>query len=266
MNKRLILLVALVYMTSSLFAQAMLEKDRLSRSTFVHGGLVRMDTTSTVLYLMFTGGDYADGGAFIRKTLKKTKAPAHFFFTGDFYKESANQKLIRQLKRDGHYLGPHSDKHLLYASWENRDSLLVTKEAFLKDLQDNYKSMARFDILPKDAYLFMPPYEWYNQVISDWTRENGQVLVNFTPGTRSNADYTTPDMGQRYLGSEFIYNSILTYENSHDSGLNGFLLLIHIGTHPDRTDKFYHYLPQLINELRKRGYLFGKLQETLFRH
>ncbi len=39
---------------------------------------------------------------------------------------------------------------------------------------------------------------WYNAQISAWTAERGLTLVNFTPGTRSNADYTTPDMGDRY--------------------------------------------------------------------
>ncbi len=265
MLKPFIFFSVLVGLTSSILAQPLLEKEGLAHSIFVEGGLVRMDTTNPVLYLMFTGGDYADGGAFIHKSLKKAKVSAHFFFTGDFYRKPSNQKLIRKLHREGHYLGPHSDKHLLYASWENRDSLLLTKEAFLEDLTHNYQAMAPFGISPEAACLFMPPYEWYNQSISDWTRENGQFLINFTPGTRSNADYTTPDMGRRYLSSEFIYNSILQYELTQSSGLNGFLLLIHIGTHPDRTDKFYDYLPQLINELRKRGYRFGKLQETLIR-
>ena len=30
--------------------------------------------------------------------------------------------------------------------------------------------------------------------------------------------------------------------------------LIHLGTHPDRTDKFYNRLGDLIQELKARGY------------
>ena len=52
-----------------------------------------------------------------------------------------------------------------------------------------------------DAPYFMPPYEWYNAQVSTWTAEHGLTLVNFTPGTRSNADYTTPAMGDRYVPS-----------------------------------------------------------------
>ena len=105
----------------------------------------------------------------------------------------------------------------------------------------------------------MPPYEWYNQSISNWTEELGLRLINFTPGTRSNADYTTPDMGDRYYPSQVLFDSIFTYEKKDPNGLNGFLLLLHIGTHPSRKDKLYNHLPDLISQLKDLGYEFGQL-------
>ncbi|MEZ4764225.1 MAG: hypothetical protein R3C26_13910 [Calditrichia bacterium] len=48
----------------------------------------------------------------------KNKGIRRTFFTGDFYRNRANKKLIEHLRKDGHYLGAHSDKHLLYATWE----------------------------------------------------------------------------------------------------------------------------------------------------
>lgn len=225
------------------------------------GGIERLDTSSAIIYLTFTGGDYNDGRHKVRRYLKREKVKANFFFTGGFYRNKENRGLIRALKRQGHYLGPHSDQHLLYASWENRDSLLVTKAEFREDLLANYAVMTQFGIQKKDATFFMPPYEWYNQQISDWTNELGLTLVNFTPGTRSNADYTTPDMGKRYVDSARIFESILQYEQQSSTGLNGFLLLIHIGTHPDRKDKFYDDLPRLLKVLKKRDYQFGLLSQ-----
>ena len=225
-----------------------------------YGGIIRGDTTSKNIHLVFTGGEYNDGGKHIIRALRKHKIPAYFFFTGDFYRNSANKKLIKDLIKDGHYLGAHSDKHLLYASWDNRDSLLIDREEFIKDLQNNYEEMAKFRITKKDALLFLPPYEWYNETISQWTNELGLTLLNYTPGTSSNADYTTPDMGEKYLNSENIYRKILSYENESKAGLNGFILLLHIGTHPNRTDKFYYKLDELISELHKRGYRFTTLR------
>jgi len=225
--------------------------------TFHEGAIIRGDTTAKTIHLVFTGGDYNDGGGHIRQVLQQQQVPAHFFFTGGFYRNPDNEALIRGLKQDGHYLGAHSDQHLLYAPWDKRDSLLVSKELFIADLQANYREMARFGIQKQDARLFLPPYEWYNATISRWAKELGLQLVNFSPGTRSTADYTTPDMGERYRSSEEIMESILRYEQESRPGLNGFILLLHAGTHPDRTDKFYGRLEELIRELKERGYGFG---------
>src|SRR5665811_2628776 len=96
----------------------------------------------------------------------------------------------------------------------------------------------------------------YNDSISKWTGQMGLQLVNFSPGTRSNADYTYPEMGNKYLSSDTIMNSILSYEQNSSIGLNGFILLVHIGADPRRTDKFCYRLPALIHELEKRGYRF----------
>lgn len=245
---------SLTYYLSSLEKDE--RKNSTSRFNSYLGGIVRGDTLSKNIHLAFTGHEYNDGRDHIRKILKKYKIPAHFFFTGDFYRSSDNKRLIKDLKKDGHYIGAHSDKHLLYATWENRDSLLVEKNTFIDDLKNNYQEMAKFGISKKDAPLFMPPYEWYNETISQWTNELGLTLINFTPGTRSNADYTTPDMGERYVNSETIFHNILSYEKKSETGLNGHILLLHIGTHPDRTDKFYYKLEALISELQKRGYRF----------
>ena len=49
-------------------------------------------------------------------------------------------------------------------------------------------------------------------------------------------------MGTRYRSSEEIYQSVLQYELKDANGLNGFMLLVHIGTDPRRTDKFYNRL------------------------
>lgn len=46
-------------------------------------------------------------------------------------------------------------------------------------------------------------------------------------------------------------------------GLNGHILLIHLGTVPERTDKFYNHLPRLIRTLQRRGYEFVPLQEAV---
>ncbi|HEX2984681.1 MAG TPA: glycoside hydrolase family 9 protein, partial [Ignavibacteriales bacterium] len=185
------------------------------------GGIIRGDTTAKVIYLAFTGHEFADGGEAIAKVLTDKGIKGNFFLTGDFYRNPANKELISKLVKNGNYLGAHSDNHLLYAPWEKRDSVLIGRDEFKKDIQDNYSEMQKFGIKKENAKFFLPAYEWYNQKISDWINELGLQLVNFTPGTASNADYTIPSM-QNYKGSDEIYARILKYEET--KGLNGFIL------------------------------------------
>lgn len=193
----------------------------------------------------------------------KNKVSGSFFLTGNFYAKPAFKALLSKLKKQGHYLGAHSDKHLLYADWTKRDSLLVSKEEFRTDLENNYKRMAGLGIKKEDAPYFLPPYEWYNSAIANWTSEMGLKLINFSPGTRSTADYTYPEMGAGYRPSDEIYQSILDKEKTDPNGLNGFILLVHIGTDPRRTDKFYNRLDELLKELKGKGYSFVSLKELL---
>ena len=199
----------------------------------------------------------------ISQTLKKHQAKASFFLTGNFYKNPVFKALIQDLKKDGHYLGAHSDEHLLYCDWTKRDSLLVTQEQFSQDLRKNYQRMEAFGVRKSDAPYYLPPYEWYNRSIANWTEVEGLQLVNFTPGTRSAADYTYPEMGSRYVDSETVLQSILAYEAKDRNGLNGFMLLLHIGTDPWREDKFYHRLDEMMTKLKQKGYQFVRLDELL---
>jgi len=226
------------------------------------GGIVRGDLTKKEIALVFTGHEFADGGSFIRAVLARTKVSAGFFFSGDFYRRAENATLIRGLKKDGHYLGPHSDRHLLYCSWENRDKLLVSRREFSDDILSNYRAMKAFGISPEDSPFFIPPYEWYNSEVVNWAKELGLVLCNFTSGTLSTADYTTPDMAN-YRASDRIYESIFERERTDPYGLNGFILLLHIGTHPDRRDKFYRRLEELVGELQAKGYRFVRIDRLL---
>jgi peptidoglycan/xylan/chitin deacetylase (PgdA/CDA1 family) len=70
-------------------------------------------------------------------------------------------------------------------------------------------------------------------------------------------------MGDKYVTSDTIMNSILQSEKKLTNGLNGFILLLHIGTDPARTDKFYYHLPAVIKYLKNKGYQFARINDLL---
>ena len=247
----------LTYYLSSMQTEGM-KQARQMRNVYVKGGIERTDPDKKQITLVFTAADKADGADVIISTLKKHNIKGGFFFTGEFFELFPN--VVKRLLDEGHYVGSHSYGHLLYMPWEDPNKLLVTKEEFVADIQKNYAQLNAAGIKTEEATLFIPPYEYYNQQISEWCKEMGIQLMNYTPGTLTNADYTTPDMGEKYRSSKTIFNRIMEVEKNE--GLNGHIMLIHLGTHPDRTDKFYNQLDKLIKALTKKGYTCTGVREA----
>ena len=191
-------------------------------------------------------------------TLDDHEIKASFFLTGNFLRNKTFKPVIKRIISGGHYLGPHSDGHLLYIPWENRDTLLVTKEQFNADLKRNLAELSKAGLKKHKPEYFLAPYEWYNSAISKWSAEMGFKLVNLTPGTGTNADYTTPAM-KNYKSSDELLKRLKKLRDRFPLGLNGALVLIHPGTDPERTDKLYMRLGEIIEYFSKKGYTFSRL-------
>ena len=249
---------SLSYLLSSLEQTSPADNSNFQHTKDRRNAVVRMNDKEKNIYLIFSAHDFGEGGVEIEKSLKKFGSKGSFFFTGDFYRNRQNHKLIHRLKSDGHYLGAHSDHHLLYAAWNKPDSLLVKRSDFEKDLQSNYAEMKTFHIEPRNAPFFLPPFELYNKEVETWTNQMGLILLNYTPGIHTSADYSTPDM-VGYRSSEQIFNDLKRFETNDPNGLNGAIILIHLGTSPLRTDKFYKRLDELQDFFGKKGYHFCSL-------
>lgn len=227
------------------------------------GGIIRGPKDQKRLALVFTGHEFAEGGDLILDELTEHGGKGSFFLTGDFLRNPSFAKLITRIASEGHYLGPHSDKHLLYCAWENPTNTLVTEEQFTIDLYANLRLMpnAAWNTRRPSRY-FLPPFEHYNGDIVDWTRKSRWNLINFTPGTRSNADYTG-EADKNFVSSPTIFESILKREREDPHGLNGFLLLLHIGSGPGRADKFHARFGELLDTLTNKGYQFVGVDDLL---
>ncbi|HLP04493.1 MAG TPA: glycoside hydrolase family 9 protein [Paludibacter sp.] len=230
------------------------------RNEYVHGGITRTDDAKKQISLVFEGHEYIDGYKVIQQTLKKLHIQASFFFSGDFYRNPKHEKIIKTLQEDNHYLGGSSDKHLLYCSPQKPDSMFVDKRQFLADLRGNYQAMEKFGIRKMDAPFFLPANGCYNDSISKWCLEAGLQLVSMTPGTLSNMDSTIPEMRGGYFSSVEIVNRIRQVESKQ--GLNGYVLLFHLGSDKRRQDKFYPELNSLLFGLVRSGYDFVDLYKS----
>jgi peptidoglycan/xylan/chitin deacetylase (PgdA/CDA1 family) len=228
------------------------------------GGILRGPTDQKRIALEFTGHEFGEGGGIILDQLKRHHAHASFFLTGDFLRNPEFRSLVRRIIEEGHYIGPHSDKHLLYCSWEAEKKTLVSREEFRLDLEANLRELERFGVHRRSVRYWVPAFEWYNAEIARWSAASGLQLINYTPGTRSNADYTG-EADQNFVSSDSILKSILEKEQSDPNGLRGFLLLLHIGAGPGRKDKMHDHLGTLLDMLAARGYRFVRVDELLGR-
>ena len=237
--------------------------DAKTTFTYDRGCIIRGPRDRKRITLMFTGGSFSDGGTTILAELDKRRIKGSFFFTGDFFRIAEFAPLIARIRDEGHYLGPHSDRHPLYASWEDPPKLLISRKEFDEDLSANMETLRKLGVPPKHARYFIPPYEHFTPEIVQWTKERGMVLINYSPGARSHADYME-DNDPHFATAEEMVQTVLNKEQSDPDGLNGFLLLMHVGAGPGRTrDHLYNRLGDLLDVLASRGYSFVRVDEML---
>lgn len=227
------------------------------------GAIVKsVNPTEPSVSLIFTGDEYGEGLPIIQEILAKEKVKAGFFFTGRFYANKKFTKTIKTLEKEQHYLGTHSNDHLLYNDWTNRNKLLVSYDSFSTDLDKNFAAMENLGINTQQRKLFIPPFEWWNDSVASWCNWKGLELFSFTPGTYTNADYTWPEMGSSYKTNATLMNQLKTLAST-PGNLNGNILLLHVGTDPRRKEKLYNELPAIIQLLRKNGYRIKRIDELI---
>ncbi|MFN7988946.1 MAG: glycoside hydrolase family 9 protein [Thermoanaerobaculia bacterium] len=222
------------------------------------GGLVRGPVDARRIALVFTGHEFAEGATAILDALAARKAAASLFVTGAFCRDPENRPVLARALAEGHLVGPHSDAHLLYAPWSGEKRTLVSRAEFRNDLARNLEELRKLGVEPGAVSAWVPPFEWWTPEIAGWSREMGLRLVGVTPGTRAAADYTGEGSAE-FVSSEAIAESVLARERLDPHGLNGWVLLMHLGAGPGRRDKLFERLPSLLDALAARGYTFVRL-------
>ena len=247
---------SLSFYLSSMEKEGKLQKDKLNTETDAFGAIVKMNTDRKVIHLIFSADTQFEGGEQILQTLTKNNVKASFFLTGNCLRDKDFEPLIKRIIKTGHFVGAHSDNHLLYAPWDNRQKSLVSADSLINDLRKNMDELEKYGLDVSQIKWYLPPYEYYNRDHVRLIASQGQNTVNFTPGLRTAADYTTPDM-PNYMSSQALIDQLFAFEA--EKGLNGSIILIHPGTHPDRKDKLYSRLDEIIKNLKKKGYGFERM-------
>ena len=226
------------------------------------GSIRRASSAKKQLALLFTADEYVDGAEQIRKTLETRNLHAAFFLTGQALASEGMRRWTRQTTAEGHYVGPHSHGHLLYAPWDNREKSLVSRARFQADLYRNLAELKELGARWGEPIYFVPPFEWHNAAHAAWAKDLGCQLINFTPGSGSHRDFA-PEDHQAYVATDELIRDVLRHEETATTGLNGHLLLFHLGA--ARKDKVYVKLGGLIDRLIAQDYEIIRVDELLAR-
>jgi hypothetical protein len=169
------------------------------------------------------------------------------------YKESSDETEAEKAKAQGtqasyetlvsvvsHYYNPDYKRSKLV------DELLAINTASLGEV-----GISTYNSITKEVY----PAECKELYPS--AMESYKVL-NYTPGTSTPADYTTPSM-KNYRSSQQLIDQLYNFEVVE--GLNGAIILVHPGVSEERTDRLYDRLEEIIKHMTKLGYSFKSLNE-----
>lgn len=218
--------------------------------------MVRHNIDRPVIYLIFSADSMFEGAPAALDAMADKGIKGNFFFTGNFLSRPENNAIINRVIDDGHYVGGHSNRHILLADWDRDRTPLVTTDSMIADVQANLEHLANFGINRASAGWFLPPFEWIGPQQADCLRDSlGLEIINPTPAIETYRDYTTPDMAE-YKSSDEMIKQLFSHEQAE--GLNGSIIIFHLGTQDVRTDKLYNHLPEILDSLSSLGYRFAR--------
>ncbi|HLG20206.1 MAG TPA: polysaccharide deacetylase family protein, partial [Bdellovibrionota bacterium] len=203
-----------------------------SRAAVTRGDLGRREVAFT-----FDAGSNARVAGEILDDLKARNIHSTMFLTGQFIADYPD--IVKRIAAEGHEAANHLLVHDHLINAKQRTSAL-TKEAFaaqLEEVERRYQAVAGTPM----AHLWRAPYGEINDEIVAWARSIGYTHVGWTRSGKKSLDtldWVADPKSSLYRSSEAIYRQILDFEQSGEGGLNGAVILMHLGS--ERTFDYPH--------------------------
>jgi peptidoglycan/xylan/chitin deacetylase (PgdA/CDA1 family) len=219
--------------------------------------LIRAPRGRKEVLLTFDGGSNANATGQILQGLKRHGVKATVFLTGEYIQKYPD--FVREMVQDGHVIGNHtfSHPHLTTYSFNGRNATLPgVTTGFLKDqlsrAAEVFRSVAGKEM---DPY-WRAPFGEANQTLVAWAQETGYRHVAWTP-QMDTLDWVADRANPLYKGPEQILKGLLRQADSAQAGgVDGGIILMHLGTEREGEQGAQQILEPLITELQSRGYSF----------
>jgi len=229
--------------------------------------LSRGKTTRKQVALTFDGGSTDNATQPILDILKENNLQVTIFLTGSFIQKFP--EMTRRIVQEGHEVGNHMWNHphlTTYAADKSNASLPNVTREFLQDQLLRTANLFAEVTGVKMAPFWRAPYGEHNAEIRQWAAELGYRHVGWTRGRNwqeslDTMDWVADTTSKAYHTSEKILSHLLNLANEETAGLNGGIILTHLGSHRQDGDHFYTVLPRLISGLREKNYALVKISE-----
>jgi len=226
------------------------------------GGIERKQVALT-----FDGGSTDNAAPQILDILQEHNLQVTIFLTGGFVQKFP--ELTNRIVQEGHEIGNHTWNHphlTSYAADKQNVTLPNVNREFLHDQLLRAAQLFEEATGAKMAPFWRAPYGEHNAEIRQWAAELGYRHVGWTRGrnwqeSMDTMDWVADTASQAYHPSEEILSHLLKMAEEETHGVNGGIILTHLGSHRQDDDHFYKVLPRLISGWREKNYAFVKISE-----
>lgn len=217
--------------------------------------------------LTFDGGSTDNAAVQILDILKENRLHVTVFLTGGFVEKFPD--ITRRLVQEGHEVGNHTWNHPHLTSFANNkhnETLPNVTREFLQDQLNRTAQLFEEVTGTKMAPFWRAPYGEHNAEIRQWAAELGYRHVGWTRGrswqeSMDTMDWVADTTSGAYHTAEEILAHLMAMAENEANGVNGGIILTHLGSHRQEGDHFYTVLPRLITGLREKNYALVKVSE-----
>jgi peptidoglycan/xylan/chitin deacetylase (PgdA/CDA1 family) len=222
----------------------------------------RGNPASKNIALTFDGGSDDNHTREILAILQEQQLKCTLFLTGKFMER--HPELVKEIVNLGHEIGNHTynHPHLTTYTTDHQQQLRpgITREfvqAQLLKTDSVFYALTGSKLKP----YWRAPFGEYNQQILTWAAEAGYLHIHWT-GSFDTHDWVTDETSDLYHTPEEIFNQVMELERENQDGLNGVIVLMHLGSQR-LENHIFEILPRLIQEVRFRGYTFSNISGLL---
>jgi peptidoglycan-N-acetylmuramic acid deacetylase len=230
---------------------------------------IRGISTEKQLALTFDG-DYLNNMAdSILNILQDKNVPATFFLTGRFIENYPGT--VQRMVDEKHVVGNHTWRHPHLTQYEQTRTHALRPEITREKVQTELTKTE--ELFKKVTGRSMPrlwraPYGEHNDEIRLWAAELGYRQIGWTQDrhlklTLDTMDWVADKNSPLYHNPAEMLERILTFEAQSESGLNGGIILMHLGSERDG-DYPFEVIDTIIDELTNRGYVFVSIPQMQF--